>query len=158
FDQRAIDGRAGVTLGLALERDAVVEPGGDFGRIECDLEFRAFVFLDVERSLAVLSAADADAIPSPQSVARRGKARVERTVVVALMLGLGDLLAVGIGENNRDRAAGEHLVVVFLLIDAQGDAFVVDGLARAIESAVGEEDGVAVGLRLGYLVSIRLLV
>src|SRR5262249_44365493 len=137
------------------ERDFVVEFGRDFGRVERDLEFRAFVFLDIKSGLSVFAARDADAVGPGQPVAWRDKTAAERTVVIAAMLGPGHLLAVGIGENNFERAAGQHVVIVLVRIDPQSDSLILDGLAGAIEGAVGEEDGVVVGS--GFVPSIGIL-
>ena len=49
-------------------------------------------------------------------------------------------LVVRVGENDGQFAACQRFVIVFLLIDPQSDAFILDGLAGTVNRAVGEEN------------------
>ena len=101
-----VDGRAGVAGGGADEGDGVVEFGGGFRRGEGDLEFGAFVFLDLHACRAVGTILHEESHRAHESVAGGGEAAGEGTVVIAAGFLPGDLLAVGIGENNGQCLAG----------------------------------------------------
>ncbi len=157
FHLRAVDGRAGVARGGAGERDGFIELRGGFGCGEGDLEFRAFVFLDLHARGAVGAVLHEEPHRAHEAVARRGEAAGERAVVVAARFLAGDFLAVGIGENHGKRLAGEGLVIVTLLIDGEADALVLHELAGPVERAVGEENGLRVWTRRATRIRVDVL-
>ena len=138
---RSVDGRARVSCRLARHAHLLAELRGRLRRFERDLEFRAFVFLDVERRLPARLGAGANHHPSHQAVARRGEAAAKRSIVVRLVLGLRDFLSVHVGENDRHRLPAENVVFIRVAVGSDADAFVLNRLPRAVERAVGEEDG-----------------
>ena len=157
-DIRAINGRAGVSLGLASQRDGAVQLRRGLRRFNLDAELGPLVFLHAEVSRTVRSIQHAELHLAHHTVARRGEAAGEGAVVIRLHILLGDFFAVGIGENHRELLVGEHLVIIRLGVHAQAEAFVLDGLARPVEGAVGEEDGVGIRLRLvAVIVNVVIL-
>ena len=154
---RAIDRRAGVALGLAGERDLVVQLRRRLRRVERHLELRPLVFLHIERRLAERSAGHVDGHAAHHAITRCGEAAAERSVVVARVLGFRDLFPVRIAEHHRDLAPAQQLVVVAALIHAQADALVLNRLAGPVERAVGEEDGLVVRVRFVHRVAVVLL-
>ena len=125
---------------LARQRNLLIEFGGGFRRIERDMEFRAFVFLDVNRARSGGTGRRVNLHPSHHAVPRRGETAAERAVVVAAMLLARDFLAVRVGKNDGELLTGEDLVIILFLVHTQADAFVLYRLARTINRPVGEED------------------
>ena len=129
---------------MAGQRNLVVQLRRGLRRVERDLEFRTLVFFDVDIRLTSGALRHVNPHRAHQSVARRGETAAERTVVVATMLLPRDFLVVRIGENDGQFAAGEHFVVVLLVVHAETDAFVLNRLTRTINCAVGEKNGLVI--------------
>src|SRR2546427_6705135 len=73
------------------------------------------------------------------------------------MLLMGHFLAVRIIENHANVLAWQQLIIVVLLIHAQANALVLDGLAGTIDGAVGEENGLRGGRRILRQIRIELI-
>ena len=130
---------------MAGQAHGFVEPGGVGGRVERDQDFGPVVFFDAELDAARGPALDEDGRHSRHPAARGGETAGERAVISGLAWLAFDLLPVAVPEDHRDRFSLEHGVIVSLWIHREADALVLDRLARAIEGAVGEQDGLVAG-------------
>ena len=111
-----------------------------FWSLNRDLKLGPFVFLNVELSLAARFVRRANRHAPREPVPRCREAAAERTVVVCLVLGLRDFLSVHVGKQHRHCFAGQHFVIVVVTVCADANAFILNGLAGAVERAIGKEE------------------
>ena len=154
---RAIDGSARVILRPSAQAHFLVELRRHFRRVERHLELRAFVFLDVEPGYSVRRALRINAAPPRNAITRRGEAPGKASVVIRPVPGFGDLLAVRVREHHLDLAAGERFVAVLCLVGSDYNPFVLHGLARPIERAVGEKNRLIARIGIVWFVTPEVL-
>src|SRR6185436_258867 len=134
-----------------------IEARAFFGGIEGDLEFRTLVFLDAERHRTLRAVHNSERHATRHAIGGRREATRERTVLVAAMLPARDFLAVRIVKDHLYVGSREGIIIIFFLIHSEADALVLDDLSGPIDSAIGEEDGLVLVLRLVTLLR-RVLV
>ena len=142
LDLSVIDGGPGRGHGRPTNLDLAVEHGRLGRGVHRYLELGTLVLLHGNRggTAREFSALDLDAHSAHESVTRSSEAPVEGSIVVGTVLEPGDLLVVAVAKDHREVSIGDHLVVVVLLIDAVRNPLVTDGLAGAVEAAVGKEN------------------
>ena len=142
LDLSVIDGGPGIGHGRPTNLDLAVEHGRLGRGVHRYLELGTLVLLDGNRGGTArgIRALDLDAHSAHETVTRSGEAPVEGSIVVGTVLEPGDLLVVAVAKDHREVSIGDHLVVVVLLIDAVRNPLVTDGLAGAVEAAVGKEN------------------
>ncbi len=146
FHLAPVHGSARVVGRLAAQLHLGVQPAGDLGGVQGDLELGTLVLFDAKAGGTLRMARDADRHLAHQPVAGGGETAVERAVVVGPLFLDSDLFAVGVKKDDAYLLAGQDLVVVLLLIDADTEPLVLDGLSGSIERAVGKENRPLVGL------------
>ena len=144
-DLGAIDGGAGIGLGLAGDADLLAKARGLCRRIERNKKPRALVFLDLDPGLARGRPKHTQTAAAGHAAARSRELAVKRSERVGGQFGTIQLAPVRVLEQHRQRPARQHPIIVARLVHPQTDPLIKDGLTRPIQRAVGEQDGAFTG-------------
>ena len=137
---RAGHGEPGVGRRLARHGHGLAEPHRVLGHRKVHLKLWPLVFLDAHGHAAIEALRLGEQHPlARQRAGRNRKRAVKGAELIGGVLGLGNLAAIGIAKRDRGRALGDGVIVAAIVIERAGDPLVEDGLARAVDAAVGDE-------------------
>ena len=145
------DRRAGVVGRLAVELNRIAQLGRLLRLAQFDEKLRSLVFLHAKVHLAMRPHGGCNLEVAGQASLGRGKTAGKGTVAVGLEVQSLDLLAVGIAQPYGNLPIGHDVVVALALMPRQRNAFEFNGLAGAVNRAVGKKQGHLLRFGLIYL-------
>ena len=137
--------RARVGQRHARDGHGLIQPELLVRNVQLGFEFRPLVFFDPDGAGSAWTLG-LNGHGSGQTIGRSRERATQGAKVIAQEVESGDFLAIGVLENDPDGLFSQPPVIVVRAVDTKAESFEINRLSRPVDGAVGEEDGLLVGV------------